>query len=303
MALAGTIRFILSHPLSRGQKLGTLVRFLKWHIGARLVPGPVAVDFVNGSHLLVSPGLTGATGNVYAGLQEFEDMAFLLHFLRPGDLFVDVGANVGAYTILAAAGIGAQCIAFEPDAEAYGRLSRNVNLNGVCSLAEIRQEAVGAKSGTLRLTVGMDALNYVIPFGQQTNPGAPTACEVQSTTLDEALGDRTPAMIKIDVEGFETEVAAGGGSTLSRATLHCVLMELIGCGNRYAFNESALKKSMADLGFLEFYYDPFTRRLSPLSRHAKKQETIGNTLFVRGTEFVRQRLETASAFTVGRWKI
>jgi hypothetical protein len=37
-----------------------------------------------------------ATGNLYVGLHEFEEMAFLLHFLRRGDLFADVGANVGS---------------------------------------------------------------------------------------------------------------------------------------------------------------------------------------------------------------
>ena len=45
-------------------------------------------------------GMTGATGNVYCGLHEFEDMALVLHALRPRDLFVDVGANVGSYTVL-----------------------------------------------------------------------------------------------------------------------------------------------------------------------------------------------------------
>jgi hypothetical protein len=36
------------------------------------------------------------TGNIYCGLHEFADMGFVLHFLRPGDLFVDVGANIAA---------------------------------------------------------------------------------------------------------------------------------------------------------------------------------------------------------------
>ena len=55
----------------------------------------------------------GATGNLYVGLHEFEEMAFLLHFLRRGDLFADVDANVGSYTILAAVAVGTEAIAFE----------------------------------------------------------------------------------------------------------------------------------------------------------------------------------------------
>lgn len=54
--------------------------------------------------------MTGATGNIYVGLHEFEDMAFLLHVLRRTDLFVDVGANIGSYTILAGGAAGAKLL-------------------------------------------------------------------------------------------------------------------------------------------------------------------------------------------------
>lgn len=79
-----TLKFLTRHPLSKGRVMAALARFARWQIGSRLVPGPVAAEFVNGSLLLARPGMTGATGNVYAGMHEFEDMAFVLHFLRPG---------------------------------------------------------------------------------------------------------------------------------------------------------------------------------------------------------------------------
>jgi hypothetical protein len=66
---------------------------------------PVAMPYVNETRLLVKPGMAGATGNVYAGLHEYEDMAFVLHALRPSSRFVDVGANVGTYTVLAGGGV------------------------------------------------------------------------------------------------------------------------------------------------------------------------------------------------------
>ena len=43
----------------------------------------------------------GVTGNVYCGLHDFAEMSFMLHLLRAGDLFADIGANVGSYTVLA----------------------------------------------------------------------------------------------------------------------------------------------------------------------------------------------------------
>lgn len=103
MGFLDTVSFIVRHPFCRNRPLSSLAHFAKWQIGSRLVPGPVAVEFVNGAKLLAEPGMTGATGNVYVGLHEFEDMAFVLHFLRPDDLFVDVGANIGPTLCLPAA--------------------------------------------------------------------------------------------------------------------------------------------------------------------------------------------------------
>jgi hypothetical protein len=113
MRLLNNYRFLVTHPLTKDRKIRTLTRWLRWQIGSRVLGCSVAVPFVNNTRLLVKPGMTGATGNIYCGLHEFEDMAFVLHLLRPGDLFVDIGANIGSYTILAGA-TGANAISFEP---------------------------------------------------------------------------------------------------------------------------------------------------------------------------------------------
>ena len=201
MGLIGTVSLIAAHPLNRGRRMAGIARYIGWQIGARLVPGPVAVEFVNGALLLARPGPTGAIGNVYVGLHEFNDMAFVLHLLRPGDLFVDAGANIGSYTVLAAAAVGARCMAFEPDPAAFGWLMKNVGLNGVGSRIEARCEALGSAAGTLAFTVGLDAVNHVVAGGAEA-PVATTRT-VPVTTLDAALAGRIPMMIKIDVEGYE----------------------------------------------------------------------------------------------------
>jgi len=91
-----TVKSLLAHPSNCGRPLSTLARFVRWQIGSRLVPGPVAVPLVGEIRILAASGMPGASGAAYLGLHEYADMAFVLHFLRPGDLFVDVGANVGS---------------------------------------------------------------------------------------------------------------------------------------------------------------------------------------------------------------
>ena len=129
MSILNSIKFITSHPLNKDDKLKSIFRFLRWQIGSRLLPGIVVYDWINGSKFLVGIGETGLTGNIYTGLHEFSDMAFLLHVLRPDDLFIDVGANVGSYTILACAAIGACGYAFEPIPTTYKRLIENIRIN------------------------------------------------------------------------------------------------------------------------------------------------------------------------------
>lgn len=232
--------------------------------------------------------MAGATGNIYVGLHEFSDMAFVAHYLRPGDLFVDVGANVGAYTVLAAAGVGAHCVAFEPDATTAEWLHKNVNLNGVSDRVEIRVEALGSQEGQVAFTVGGDTVNHVII----STMAAEAKKSVPMTTLDRALAGRAPAMLKIDVEGFETEVISGGRATIERPELHCVLMELAGAGARYGFDETQVRELMLGNGFEEYSYAPFERRLGTPNRSSN------NTLFIRNKAYVEKRLTEAPLISV-----
>lgn len=296
MGLLNILSFLLNHPLSQGRKLATLRRFVAWQIGARLVPGPVVCPFANGSWLLAQPGLTGATGNVYVGLHEFADMAFVLHVLGGEDLFVDVGANIGSYTVLAAAGTGAACLAFEPGSAAFIWLERNVRLNGITDRTELHRQAVGARSGPMALTADGDTVNHIV-----TDPTADSRTEtVAMTTLDEALAGRTPLMLKIDVEGFETEVLNGAIQTLNAPTLRCVLLELNGSGRRYGYDDGDIRRRLLASGFEECVYSPFERKL--LDRRVDDGGSA-NALFIRDRAFVAARLQGAPPIEVNGWRI
>src|SRR5262245_39273440 len=103
MALRDTLHFITTHPLNRERPLGALVRFMKWQLATRLKPGRFVHEWVGGARLFARTGETGVTGNIYCGLHEFSEMAYVLHVIGPEDVFVDIGANVGTYTVLACA--------------------------------------------------------------------------------------------------------------------------------------------------------------------------------------------------------
>ena len=147
-------------------------------------------------------------------------------------------------------------------------------------------KGVGAQRETIAFTCDSDTMNHAITSGEY--------CENQVTVevvpLDAALVGESPALIKIDVEGFETSVLEGAHQTLQKQTLHSVIMELNGSGSRYGFDESRIFELMADYGFETYSYDPFERALISLKG---KNLHLENTLYIRGKSFVEERLKSS----------
>lgn len=295
MSILNVLKFITTHPLNRQRPLAAVGRFVKWQIASRLAPGDIVHPWVGDSKFLVRNGETGLTGNIYTGLHEFPDMAYLLHALRQDDLFVDVGANVGSYTILACAVVGASGIAFEPVPATHRRLTENIRLNHLERSVRCLNIGLGRRPETIRFTSEMDTVNHVLAEGE-AHAGS---IEVEVSTLDMVLAQASPNFMKIDVEGYETPVLDGALETLAKPTLHSVIIELNGSGERYGHDESLILRKMLDNGFKTYSYDPFARRLINLGG---KNLASGNTLFIRDEKMVAKRLQSAPKFAVnGTW--
>ena len=244
---------------------------------------------MEGTRLLVSPGQAGATGNIYAGLHELSEMGFVLHLLREGDLFADVGANIGSYTILAAGSVGAHVISFEPGGEAFRILRDNVRLNDLGALVEIRNEAVGASVGEVDFTEGGDTVNRVALPSETRR-----STRVSMNTLDNALAGRIPAVMKIDVEGFESRVIAGASATIADQRLQAIIIETNGSGTVYGANDSELHAAIIQRGFTACAYDPFARKLTTVAAPSAS----GNTIYARDIESASRRVEVARKFSI-----
>ena len=280
---------IYTHPLNRRQEIKALFRFIKWQFGTRLFPFPVIYPFVENSVLVVERGMTGATGNIYNGLHEYKEMLFTLHFLRPGDVFVDVGANIGSYTVLASANCGARSIALEPVPSTFKRLKRNVVVNNIEERVILLNNACGSQPKDLSFTASLDAGNHVVRNGENLDPSEKVI--VRSVTLDSSVEGAD--LIKIDVEGFETEVIEGGVKTLSSMKLNAIIIELNGMGSRYGFSDEHIHQRLINFGFRPYTYDPFNRTLLSLQHLGSH-----NTIYIRDLEFVMQRIKSARRFKV-----
>ncbi len=278
------------HPLTRDRPAGVIARWLRWQIGGRLVTGPVAVSLIGSARMLISPGMHGATGNIFFGLVDAHEMAFALHLLRPDDTFVDVGANAGVYTVLASAVVGVRTVAIEPVPETFEVLKRNVSLNAIEDRVDARNVGAGDRAATLYFSSDEGVTNRVLTSGERR----PTAVPVPVQPLDEVLAGRRPQLIKVDVEGYECPVLAGAVRSIEGPEPQALILEFAGHGRRYGFDESSLHRRLLERGFEACAYDPFTRGLEPIGGPARG----GNTIYVRDRSWALQRLRGAAAFEV-----
>lgn len=258
---------------------------MAWHLRSRLSP-EVVTPWIGGQRLVVRRGMTGATGNLYYGLHEFMSMGLVLHFLRDGDLFVDAGANVGSYTVLASGVCRARTLAIEADTDTARDLARNVAINGLQELVTIEVLALGPCDGEVMFTTGLGAMNQVVTERREGVRIVP------QKTLDHVVGDRQPALLKLDVEKYEDQVLQGSIEVLKKPSLKVVALEA---------TSDWSTKLLADLGFERAFYDPFTRILQREPNELAFSDgkwTRSNEFFVRDWHFVEERVRTAKPVTV-----
>jgi FkbM family methyltransferase len=289
--ITGALCFVANHPLNRNRKFRAVAEYGFIQIAARLVPGHVCVEFPNHTRLMVSPKMKGAAHFIAPGLCEFDDMAFVMHFLRPDELFADVGANVGAFTVLAVGVAGAKAVSFEPSPETFEMLTRNVRLNGFQERVQLVNAVVGRQPGMVQFSAGLGTENHVATAAEKSTTA-------RMTTLDGELAENPAVLLKVDVEGFETEVFAGAEKTLQNPTLQAVIVERNGSGNRYGYDEEKLHAQIRNQGFSPYGYDPFARRMRPLGKEAG-----GNIIYIRDLKATNERLCAAPAFELGSLKV
>lgn len=198
-------------------------------------PGPTGPDFeavvpdLGGSLMRVSSRTDVEWETFFFGAFEAYVVRWLERLAPAGGVAIDVGANVGSHTLAMARGIGAQgiavggagaggrIIACEPMPSNLEVLRRNVALNGLDSVTVV-PSAVGASSGKEHLFIP-DSSSHNQGTASLTEHATREKIEVNCTTLDELVADLDLPrvdLVKIDVEGHEPNVLAGGRNTLER---------------------------------------------------------------------------------------
>lgn len=187
------------------------------------------------------------------------ELAFVRRLLAPGMRAIDIGANYGVYALTAARRVGAtgRVVAFEPAADVALMLGRSAAHNAMPWL-EVVAAAVGAASGRARLAgSGAELRTIMAP------PSGGAGEDVALVALDDwhRAADFGPAdFVKIDVEGAEAAVIAGGRAFFA-AQSPLVMLEVWDGTGRYDF---AAVRALRDLGYRAYRLLPGPAILVPL---------------------------------------
>lgn len=288
--IAVPIRYIYTHPLTKDNKFSALLRFLKWQISSRFTKNALNVKWIGDLQLAMHKGMHGATGCIYVGLPEFNDMSFLLHFLDAKSNFIDIGANVGVYSLLAAGIKKSRTIAIEPIPQTFQYLTTNIQLNQLENLITSYNIGLSDKKGELHFTKDKDTINHV------ANSKSENTVSVNVDTLDNLLSHTSlsSTLIKLDVEGFEYHVLSGGSNTLNNENIMALIVELNGSSNKYGLCDEMVDKQLVAYGFEKYDYNPFTRELKALTQFHHE----ANTLYIRNSKLsvVKEKLRAAPPF-------
>jgi len=137
-------------------------------------------------------------------------------FIKPGDVYVDVGANIGIHTLAAARAMEGQgkIIAFEPFEPTKNMLDKTIWMNGFSNITEIHQAAVSNISGCQNLYIGRTSGHHSL-FPLEDTVNQKQTVDVPTVRLDGVIPpDQKIDLMKIDAEGAELEVIESGASLI-----------------------------------------------------------------------------------------
>jgi FkbM family methyltransferase len=235
---------------------------------------------------------------IYCEYFEWAELQFLNAFLRSGDVFVDIGANTGLYTLIAAhrVGDGGYVHAFEPSCETYQRLLTNVLLNRVANVY-CHRLAISDRTGEAQMAISLDGFDAFDSLAQPIRGNEYRLETITCTKWDTfAVGHGLVGrvtMMKIDVEGWESRVLGGGYDTLRQPDAPVLQVEF--CDETCVSAGTSctdLYRVLEDLGYQVFAYESRNHTIVP----APLRETYPyvNLIAAKDPEQVVARLKRRS---------
>ncbi len=196
-----------------------LIQACVFQVKKRMMGQPFTKSLFNGTTIKLYPDCPISSAFVYADIPDKDEIMALRAYCQDTTGFIDIGANLGAYSVLLSDRVQA-LEAFEPDPTSHQRLSSNLSSN-----------QLNARAHQLALSDFVGTASFSDTQGQPTNhllDNNEAGTTVKVTTLDTIKSEfnhELDYIMKIDVEGFELQVLKGGESFFNEFRVKAVLFE------------------------------------------------------------------------------
>ena len=223
---------------------------------------PEYVEGTEGGRMYLLQGDRVSFWIALTGTWEPRETGLVRRTVKPGDVAVDIGAHIGYHTLILSKLVGenGRVYAFEPCAENFNLLKRNVEANA-CKNVVIEQKAVSSRTGVAKMR-GWAMEGSASPV---TTDGK-SCYEVDVVRLDDYLKSGSVDFIKIDIEGHEYEALKGSEEVLSRSESVRMITEFF----PRLLRENGVApedylRFLADRGFKLYEISPDEEPLRPLN--------------------------------------
>ncbi len=229
------------------------------------------------------------------GLHEPLETAAIKECLKENSVVVDIGANIGYYTLLMARAVGPRghVFAFEPEPANFSLLRKNLQLNGYANVTA-EQAALSDQPGVLRLYLcGHNKGDHrMYDSGDRR-----MSVEIKALRLDDYLKDRAPAVdfLKIDVQGAEALAFEGMKRTIGTGRSMVIATEFWPAGIRKSGKDPCeYIRALQELGFVFYSMHEEKRCLraetaeTVLAAYTAEKDNCANLLCVRGDDVVQK---------------
>jgi FkbM family methyltransferase len=278
----------LIQPVTKDNEIKAIYRYVLFNVKNKMTR-QITFNWIEGLKFIARKGDAGIVGNIYFGLYEFEESIFLLHLIKKEDVFIDIGANVGHYSLLMSGVKKCKSIAVEPVPETFKQLVNQVELNNLGELISLLNIGVSDSDGDLFFSTDKGTMNRIV------NKNYENLVKVKVSTIDALSESNMPIAIKIDVEGYEKYALMGAQKTLSNHILKVIIVELNESGVKHGIKDDEIYSEIVKFGFKPFSYDAINRKLTPLDSYNKHKF---NTLFIRDIEYVKERVSCSKKIRI-----
>jgi len=269
-----------NHPVTKDNRIKALTKYIVFN-SVNQIQSNIKYNWIENLVFYASKGDGGIVGNIYYGLYEFDESMFMLHYLREEDIFLDIGANVGHYSLLASGIKNCQSISIEPVPNTFERLNQQVNLNKLEKKISTLNIGLGNKCSKLNFSIDKNTMNRIVDSKYKNSVQIPVK------TVDILCDKIDVSLMKIDVEGYEKFVLEGSKTSLQNKNLKAVIIEINFSNKFYGIENEEVSEILIKNNFKPYKYNPLNRQLTELKSYNKEQF---NTIFIRDLNFVENRL-------------